>query len=124
VLGYGTNDAPGGPGQVATFKSTMQTLIERVRAAGRVPVLPHIPLSGDGNHGSIPMYNQAIDELNAQEQLQAGPDLYAYFSDNTGLFTCPPCGGRPTDNLHPNDDGLKGMNAQWTQAMRSLYPAQ
>jgi acyl-CoA thioesterase-1 len=125
VLGYGTNDAGGGQAPLSTFKSTMQTLIERVRAAGRVPVIPHIPLSGDGNHALIPMYNQAIDELNEQEQLQAGPDLYAYFSDNTGLFTCPPCGGgRATDNLHPNDDGLKGMNAQWTLAMRSLYPAQ
>jgi hypothetical protein len=29
-----------------------------------------------------------------------------------------------TDNLHPNDDGLKGMNAEWTEAMRGLYPAE
>jgi hypothetical protein len=27
-----------------------------------------------------------------------------------------------TDNLHPNDDGLEGMNAVWTEAMRVLYP--
>lgn len=124
VLGYGTNDAGGNQVPVATFKTTLQTLIDRLRADGRVPVIPHIPPSGDGNHGGIPAYNEAIDQLNTENQLRPGPDLYKYFSDTAGLFVCPPCAApRMTDNLHPNDDGLKGMNAAWTQAMRSLYPS-
>jgi len=122
VLGYGTNDAAGGQVPVTAFKATLQTLIDRLQADGRVPVLPHIPPSSDGNHGTIPSYNLAIDQLNDENQLTPGADLYKYFNDTPGLFVCPPCGtGRNTDYLHPNDDGLKGMNASWTQAMRTLY---
>jgi lysophospholipase L1-like esterase len=123
VLGYGTNDAAGNQVPVATFKATMQTMIDRRRADDRVPVIPHIPLASDGSHGGIPAYNQAIDQLNTENDLTPGADLYRYFSDTAGLFVCPPCSpGRMTDNLHPNDDGLKAMNAVWTEAMRSLYP--
>jgi hypothetical protein len=27
-----------------------------------------------------------------------------------------------TDNLHPNDAGLASMSAEWSEAMRSVYP--
>ncbi len=122
VLGFGTNDAAGSQVPVATFKSTLQTMIDQLRAAGREPVIPHIPAAPDGGHAAIPLYNTAIDELTVENSLIPGPDLFGYFTDTPGLFTCPPCsGGRMTDNLHPNDDGLKGMNAAWTEAMLHLY---
>jgi acyl-CoA thioesterase-1 len=122
VLGYGTNDAGGG-NSVDQYRTNLQSLIDRVKAAGRTPVIPHIPPSADGGHDDIPAYNTVIDELTAQNQLLPGADLYGYFSQNTGLFNCPPCANnRMTDNLHPNDDGLRGMNAVWTTAMRGLYP--
>lgn len=125
VLGYGTNDAAGGQVPLETFETNLQTMVERIEQQGRVPVIPHIPLAIDGSHDTIPSYNDVIDELVAENELIPGADLYRYFSDTPGLFECPPCGGgRMTDNLHPNDDGLKGMNAQWTEAMRGLYPAQ
>jgi lysophospholipase L1-like esterase len=125
VLGYGTNDAANNQVPVATFKTTMQSLIDKVEAGGRIPVIPHIPPAATGMHDGIPNYNRAIDQLNTENDLQPGPDLFAYFSDNPGLFTCPPCGGsRMTDNLHPNDDGLKGMNAAWTTAMSGLYSSE
>jgi acyl-CoA thioesterase-1 len=123
ILGYGTNDAANNQIAPAVFKANLQTLIDRVRAAGRVPLIPHIPVSMDGNHASIPLYNAVIDELTTENQLLVGADLYGYFSANAALFSCPPCAnGRMTDNLHPNDDGLKGMNAVWTSALRGLYP--
>jgi len=123
ILGYGTNDAANAQIPVATFKANLQTLIDRVKAAGRVPVLPQIPPAADGSHESIPAYNTAIDELNAANDLLPGADLYGYFSSTPGLFECG-CGpNRTTDNLHPNDEGLKGMNAVWTDAMRGLYPS-
>jgi acyl-CoA thioesterase-1 len=120
TLNYGTNDVSVAP---STFKSNMQSMIDMVKAAGRIPVIPHIPYSGDGNHNSLPQYNTVIDQLVATNQLIAGPDLYAHFMANQTEFVCPPCGGaRMTDNLHPNDVGLEAMNTLWASAMRSLYP--
>jgi acyl-CoA thioesterase I len=123
ILSYGTNDAAGGQIPVATFKANLQTMIDQIEAAGREPVIPHIPPSADGQHGTIPEYNTAIDELTTENGLIPGADMYDYFSTTPDLFTCPPCAGdRPTDNLHPNDTGLKGMNAEWSAAARGLYP--
>jgi acyl-CoA thioesterase I len=123
ILGYGTNDAANRQVQVATFKANLQTMIDQIKAAGREPVIPHIPLSEDGQHAAIPEYNTAIDELTSANDLVAGADLYGFTSTTPDLFTCPPCGGgRMTDNLHPNDTGLQGFNAEWSEAMRNLYP--
>jgi lysophospholipase L1-like esterase len=123
VLSFGTNDAANDQTPVATFQSNMQSMITMVKAAGRIPVIPHIPFSGDGMHAGIPQYDAAIDALVQQNGLMAGPDLYAYFMQNQSLFVCPPCaGGRATDDLHPDDTGLANMNALWTTAMRPLYP--
>jgi acyl-CoA thioesterase I len=124
ILGYGTNDSAGGQVPVAMFKANLQAMVDRIEQQGRVALIPSIPLSTDGNHDTIPDYNEAIDELVAENQLVPGADLYGYFSGTSGLFECPPCGaGRTTDNLHPNDDGLEGMNREWSEAMRGLYPA-
>jgi lysophospholipase L1-like esterase len=123
LLGYGTNDAAGGQVPVATYKSNMQMMIDMVKSAGRVPIIPRIPYAGDGSHGGIPMYNAAVDELTASNHLQVGPDFYAHFMQNPSEFSCPPCGsGRNTDNLHPNDDGLTAMNQLWADAVRAFYP--
>lgn len=123
ILGYGTNDAAGGQIPVATFKANLQTLIDQIEAAGREVLIPHIPPSTDGQHAAIPDYNAAIDELVTENGLVAGADLYGYFTTTPDLFTCPPCvNARTTDNLHPNDTGLQGMNAAWSAAVRGLYP--
>ncbi len=123
ILGYGTNDAANSQIPVAQFKANLQSMVDLVKAAGREPIIPHIPPSADGSHAAIPDYNTAIDELTAANDLVVGADLYAYFNSDTALFTCPPCGGtRMTDNLHPNDTGLAGMNRAWSEAMRALYP--
>jgi acyl-CoA thioesterase-1 len=122
ALSYGTNDSANDQTPAATYKTNMQSMIQMVQAAGRIPVIPHIPYSGDGMHAGIPSYNAAIDALVQGDGLMPGPDFYSYFMNDTSLFTCGCSGGRMTDNLHPNDQGLAGMNALWTTAMRSLYP--
>jgi lysophospholipase L1-like esterase len=123
ILGYGTNDAANGQIPVAAFKANLQTLVDQLKAAGREPVIPHIPPAPDTMHESIPAYNTAIDEVVTENELVPGPDLYGYFMGGGDLFACPPCGGgRMTDNLHPNDTGLAGMNAEWSEAMRTVYP--
>jgi lysophospholipase L1-like esterase len=122
TLGYGTNDAAGAQVPTATFRTNMQSMIDMVKGAGRIPIIPHIPYSGDGGHPMIPAYNAVIDELVQANQLPSGPDLYAHFMQHTEEFTCPPCGNRTTDNLHPNDIGLAAMNTLWAAAVRALYP--
>jgi acyl-CoA thioesterase I len=124
VLGYGTNDSA--LTTTAVFQTNMQKMIDMVKAAGRAPVIPHIPWAG--GHGAIPQFNAVIDQLVQTNQLAAGPDLYGYFllhsgDAGTNDFVCPPCaGGRATDNLHPNDVGLTAINTLWAQAVCPLYP--
>jgi acyl-CoA thioesterase-1 len=124
LLGYGTNDAAGDQVPVATFQSNMQSMIDMVKSAGRIPIMPHIPYSGDGSHDDIPTYNAAIDALTASNGLLTGPDFYAYFMTNAATdFMCGCSGGRTTDNLHPNDVGLQEMNTLWATdpAITALY---
>jgi hypothetical protein len=100
----------------------MQTMIDMVKAAGREPIIPHIPFAGDGSHGNVPAYNTAVDELTRDNQLQIGPDLYTHFMQHADdEFVCPPC-GHDYDKLHPNDIGLAAMNQLWADAMRVVYP--
>jgi len=114
VLGYGTNDAAGGQIPLSTFQSNMQSMIDMVKAAGREPVIPHIPWSPDGTHNAIPMYDDVIDTLTRTNQLQVGPDLTAYFMMHTDQLM--------NDNLHPADAGQMAMNQLWADAMRVVYP--
>ena len=124
LLGYGTNDA--NHGTVDSFRTNMQAMVDLVKAAGKIPIIPRIPYSGNAGYAKVPDYNVVVDELVASNQLIAGPDLFAHFMDHPEEFTCPPCGTgtppRTTDNLHPNDVGLAAMNQLWTDAMRPNYP--
>jgi lysophospholipase L1-like esterase len=119
VLGYGTNDAAGGQVPVATFQGNMQMMIDMLVADGRTPVLPHIPFSDDGNHGAIPMYNAAIDDLTKTNKLPAGPDFYAYFMAHPDQLMQMNAGA--VDKLHPNDMGQKAMNQLWFDVALPLY---
>jgi lysophospholipase L1-like esterase len=114
ALGYGTNDCAGNQTNTATFRANMQMLIDRLKAAGRVPILAHIPYASDGSHNTAPMFNAVIDELTRSNGLQIGPDFHKHFMDNpTQLMP---------DGLHPSIDGQKAMNPLWTAAARPLYP--
>jgi len=124
LLGYGTNDAANDQVSVASFQTNMQAMIDMVQAAGRIPIIPHIPYSGDGMHGDIPSYNTAIDSLTASNGLLTGPDFYTYLMTNAATdFPCGCSGSRTTDNLHPNDVGLQEMNTLWATApaITALY---
>jgi acyl-CoA thioesterase-1 len=123
VLGYGTNDA--NHGTVDAFRTNMQAMIDMVKAAGKIPLIPRIPYSANSGYLRVPDYNVVVDELVASSQLVAGPDFDAHFRAHPEEYTCPPCGSgappRTTDNLHPNDVGLAAMNQLWTEAMLASY---
>jgi lysophospholipase L1-like esterase len=112
AITYGTNDGWGNS-NTATFRSNLQMMIDKIKAAGRVPVLSRVPFSPDGNHGSLPMFNAVIDELTQTNQLQIGPDFYAHFMAHTDQLS---------DMVHPTADGQKEMNRLWAEAMRVVYP--
>ncbi len=121
VLGYGTNDASRGAGQMAPFMSNMQAMIDMVKAAGKIPIIPRIPYASNTLYSMIDQYNTIVDDLVASNNLIPGPDFYAFFMANPDDFTCPPCSNRATDGLHPDDTGLQMMNQLWATAAMSLY---
>ncbi|WP_437810086.1 SGNH/GDSL hydrolase family protein [Sorangium sp. So ce1078] len=117
AIGYGTNDSWGNHTDASTFKANLQELIDRIEAAGRVPVLARIPFSPDGNHDTLDVFNQAIDELTLENALVPGPDLYAWFEGHPEQLKPSP------DLVHPLPAGLVAMNKLWAEAVDSLYPA-
>jgi hypothetical protein len=102
-LAYGTND------QVADYK--MEELIKHVIAAGKTPVVPHMPWSSAANiQEAGPQINQIIDDLYAKyPEILPGPDLWATFLDRTDLM--------PQGNVHPNTEGQQVLREAWAQIM-------
>jgi endoglucanase len=114
ALSLGTNDAATtdstGP---AAYAQNMSRLIGKVIAAGKIPVVPTIPYTGNAQYASIPNYNAQITSLYAKygSSLVHGPDLYtiiyngrATMFDNAG-------------DLHPNEAGNSAIRHAWADAM-------
>jgi acyl-CoA thioesterase-1 len=114
AIAYGTNDAAGNATETTRFRTNMQAIVDRVRAAGRVPILATIPFSSDGQHRGIPKFNRVVDELRADNSLRAGPDLYTWFAAHPDELR--------DDGVHPNDRGIVSMNRLWGEAVDALYP--
>jgi lysophospholipase L1-like esterase len=112
ALGYGTNDARRNVNP-ETFRANMQTLIDRVKAAGRVPIIARIPYSPVPEYATIPTYNQVINELVTANNLVPGPDLYAWFSSNPSELG--------PDGIHPTNDGAVSINRLWAQALNGFH---
>jgi lysophospholipase L1-like esterase len=112
-ISYGSNDAAGNTSSTAAFRTNMQTIIDRVLAAGRIPIFPRIPFSSDASHNFIPRFNDVIDALVAQNGLRPGPDLYAWFVAHPEELR---------DQIHPTDAGIVSINRLWAEAVDGLYP--
>ncbi len=114
LLGWGTNDAMQ---QVDPqhYKANMQTLIDKLKQAGRVPVIARIPavnLPGDRGttvNKEIQALNDTINELTSANGLIAGPDFYSMFSAQTSYFQ--------QDGIHPSPSASVAMNQAWFQAL-------
>jgi lysophospholipase L1-like esterase len=110
---YGTNDAAGNSTETVRFRANMQTIVDRVRAAGRVSILASIPFASDGQHRNVPDFNRVLDELRTRNSLAPGPDLYTWFAAHPDELR---------DGVHPNDRGAVSMNRLWGEAVAALYP--
>lgn len=100
-LNYGTNDANAGGSPVTNFQSNMQTLVNAVISAGKIPVIQKtIPWgSTAGIAANGPTVNAALANLfTANPSIIQGPDLWAYFNANQSLIS--------TDGIHPTDPAI------------------
>jgi hypothetical protein len=109
VLAYGTND---NVSQGGNFE--METLVQHVLQAGKIPVIPHMPWSDIAHiQTNGPMINQAIDALYAKyPQILPGPDLWTAFMNRTDLI--------PSGDVHPNSAGQEFLRQQWATVMAAV----
>jgi hypothetical protein len=109
VLAYGTNDNVSQGGMLQ-----METLVQDVIAAGKTPVVPHMPWSDTaGVQANGPIINQAIDALYVKyPQILRGPDLWAAFMNRTDLI--------PSGDVHPNSMGQEFLRQQWATVMAAV----
>ncbi len=105
TLNYGTN------GGADNFSAAMEILVQKVLAAGKTPVIPHMPWSDIPDQlAKAPLINAQIDELYTKfPSIMRGPDLYTAFLGRTDLIA--------TGDVHPNDAGNKELRRQWALAM-------
>jgi lysophospholipase L1-like esterase len=113
AIGYGTNDAwQSVPPPL--FERQVQTIVDRVLAAGHQPVLARIPYARKGPEDEqIRALNEVIDRLAARNGLPAGPDFYGWFRDHPRELG--------PDGVHPTDAGSISMNRLWHEALRPRY---
>ena len=112
AIGYGTNDS-GRKVDPEAFRSNLQTMVSRIKSAGRIPMIARIPRPTAPGYSTIPSLNEKIDEVAAANGLLPGPDLYTWFSNTPGQIG--------PDGIHPTDAGAVSMNRLWAQAVSSLY---
>jgi acyl-CoA thioesterase I len=112
AVAYGANDAAGDASDTSRFRANLRAMIDRLKSAGRVPILPTIAYASDGKHRNISRFNDVIDELRRADSLPPGPDLYTWF------FAHPE---ELRDGLHPNDRGIASINRLWAEAVSVLY---
>jgi lysophospholipase L1-like esterase len=106
VLAYGTND------HAPEFK--MESLVQKVLAAGKVPVVPHLPWS-DQKLEEGPLMNQAIDALYAKyPQILPGPDLWQAFENRLDFI--------PAGDVHPNGEGQEFLRGEWAKIISAESP--
>ncbi len=108
AIGIGSNDA-----DAAMTRPALEALVERVRAAGKIPVVARIPFQTKYGPDYVAPKNVAVDAVVAEDRLLPGPDLYALFRRHPE---------RLADGLHPDDRGSVEMSRLWAEAVAPLYP--
>jgi len=113
AIAYGTNDSAGNESETGRFRKNLQTIVSRVRDAGRVAILATIPFASDDQHRNIPAFNRVLRDLRAANSLPEGPDLYGWFAAHPDELR---------DGVHPNAQGILSINRLWAEAVHAFYP--
>lgn len=103
TLNYGTNDHPN--------EYHMEELVQAVIAAGKVPVVPHMPWSDTSTiQESAPKINAAIDALYLKyPAILKGPDFWSILVGRTDVI--------PSGDIHPGGSGQEVMRKEWAKVM-------
>jgi lysophospholipase L1-like esterase len=113
LLGWGTNDAFDNVSP-NHFRANLQTLVDKIKLAGHVPILAHIPyIAGKNLEQEVQSLNAVIDQIMAANGLIRGPDFYQLFLTHKTTYFLP-------DGIHPNAEGAKAMNLAWFQVLRPI----
>jgi acyl-CoA thioesterase I len=113
-IGYGTNDSRGNVhASGSSFEANMVQILDRIIAAGHVPIIERIPYSSV-ERTTLSEFNAVVDRLTRDYGLPCGPDLFTYFKKNPDELSA--------DGVHPTDLGYQAMNGQWAKAVLPLYP--
>jgi len=118
AIEMGTNDAwNNGNSNVPTFKNNLQIVIDSCKKHGIQPIIAHVLATNSSitKWQVHPDYYKAVDDLTAENNLIAGPDLFNWFLAHPGELN----GG--TDGVHPNATGAASIQRLWAQKMDSLY---
>jgi acyl-CoA thioesterase-1 len=107
ALSFGSNDW-----DPAAFRADLAEAVRRVRAAGKIPVVPRVPFRADAPVDFPARLSREVDALTAELGLLPGPDLYGHFQAHPE---------RLEDGLHPDDEGAVQMIRLWAEAMAPLY---
>jgi lysophospholipase L1-like esterase len=115
ALGFGTNDAYRG-NTPSSYRAMMKAMAERVRQAGKTPVIARIPFGARGELDDVPAFNQAIVELEAELGLKPGPDLYTHFKAHPEQIQ--------SDGIHMTAEGSQAIQRMWAEVAQALPAAQ
>jgi lysophospholipase L1-like esterase len=123
AISLGTNDLASdvGGSRTATFYENMRAMVEKILAAGKLPVIPRIIYSPNPSFGppNTNFYKVKIDELWAAygTRIVQGPDLYTPFFKDAAVNGGPNIYWTGSDGLHPNSAGNQKLRRLWTDAM-------
>ncbi|HSN14734.1 MAG TPA: GDSL-type esterase/lipase family protein [Anaeromyxobacteraceae bacterium] len=104
----GAND-----GTPEMVRDSLGPLIDRIKAAGRIPVVARIMFQTKYGPDYAAGKNVMLDAVVRAKGLAPGPDLYGWFKAHPE---------RLRDGLHPDDAGTIEVNRMWAEAVAPLYP--
>jgi lysophospholipase L1-like esterase len=108
ALGFGSNDW-----DPVAYRRDLLEVIRRVRAAGKIPIVPRVPFRADAATDHAAALSRVVDEVTAELGLVPGPDLYGWFRARPE---------RLADGLHPDPAGAVELLRLWADAAAPLYP--
>jgi lysophospholipase L1-like esterase len=108
AITLGSND-----GDLDRLRAALGAILDKVQAAGKIPLLSRIPFQTKYDQDYVAVKNQVIDQLVAERGLLPGPDLYGWFKARPG---------RLHDGLHPDGPGSVDMSRQFALSAAPLYP--
>jgi lysophospholipase L1-like esterase len=96
-----------------TFRRDLDALVARLRTAGKIAIVSHLPFQTKYGEDLVAPKNRAVDSVAKARGLLPGPDLYTWFRAHPD---------RLLDGLHPDAEGSIEMSRLWAEAVAPLYP--